>query len=112
MFLEGENVPEDGVPMQIIIERLAMLKDFECKICGTVPLSLDDNPTRFGVLKVNYVDLPKCGEHRLCISVTKQGWVRGAIEGPNDQPALPEVIQGMEKNFSTPFLADPSEPEV
>ena len=109
VFLEGEHVPEHGVPMQIVIERLAMLNDYECKICGSVPLSLDDNPRRYGMLKVNYVRDPKCGVYSLCIAVTKQGWVRGAIEGPKDQPGTPEAIQGLEKEFASewwPYLEE------
>ena len=39
VFLQGAGVLEDGVPMQIIIDRLAMLKGFGCRVCGSVLLS-------------------------------------------------------------------------
>ena len=59
LFLEG-NVPVTGVNGSTIKKRLGELRDHGCRVCGSVPLSGDNNPRRMGILVANFVTRGAC----------------------------------------------------
>lgn len=59
-FTQGSNVPGTGVTGDLIKRRLRDLGDHGCRVCGSVPLSGDNDPGREGILTVNYVSRLAC----------------------------------------------------
>lgn len=59
-FTQGNNVPATGVTGDLIKRRLQDLVDHGCHVCGSVPLSGDNDPDREGILTVNYVSGLSC----------------------------------------------------
>ena len=54
-FTQG-NVSAAGTNGTVIKEKLAVLKNHGCTLCGSVPLANDgNNPHEAGILTVNYV---------------------------------------------------------
>ena len=84
--------------MEIIIERLAMLKEYGCLKCGSVPLSLDMEP-KYGRVTVNFVAVPGCSFiHRtMCIAIPKKGPVYGGVENQRDRPGTPDEMERMRR---------------
>ena len=84
MFME-QNVPQEGVPMGTIIERLAVLNSTGCLGCGSVALSAKE-PEKHGRLVINYVVMSHCDLEHICIGIDKKGVARGGVEHPSDAP--------------------------
>ena len=59
LFLQG-NVPPTGVNGSTIKKRLGDLRDHGCHICGSVPLSGDNDPAKMGILVANFVTKGSC----------------------------------------------------
>lgn len=59
-FTQGKNVPVNGVNGALIKLKLLELRGHECRVCGSVPLSGDNDPSREGILTVNYVGGRAC----------------------------------------------------
>ena len=54
-FAQGKHVPRVGVQGVVIKRALMNLADHGCHVCGSAPLSGDNDPNRHGILTVNYV---------------------------------------------------------
>ena len=54
LFMQG-NLPAQGITGQVVLKRLMDLVDHECWVCGSVPLSGDNDPEKMGILTSNYV---------------------------------------------------------
>ena len=59
LFMQG-NVPYDGVNGTIIKERIIDLFNHECNVCGSVPLSGDNNSDEMGILTSNSISEGSC----------------------------------------------------
>lgn len=59
MFMQG-NVPAEGVDGYTIGRRIADLNWHGCHLCGSVPLSGDNDADKMGILTVNYVTGKGC----------------------------------------------------
>ncbi|MCJ1452474.1 hypothetical protein MMC28_002817 [Mycoblastus sanguinarius] len=70
VFLQG-NVPEAGVNGSIVMTRVHDLYNAACGVCGSVPLSGNNNPDEQGWLTVNYVSSKIC--NGVCNLVDAQG---------------------------------------
>ena len=55
-FAQGKNVPRGGVQGALIKRTLMNLAAHGCHVCGSAPLSGDNDPSSQGILTVNYVD--------------------------------------------------------
>ncbi|KAL9135413.1 MAG: hypothetical protein Q9175_003402 [Cornicularia normoerica] len=64
-FTQGSNVPATGLNGALIKQRLQELSDHGCLVCGSVPLSGDNDPDRQGMLTVNYIGGVLRNENRL-----------------------------------------------
>lgn len=60
LFLEGDNVPKNGVPGYIIKRRINDLLYHGCKFCGSVPILGNNRASDAGVLTANYVTDKGC----------------------------------------------------
>lgn len=60
LFLEGENVPRNGVPGFVIKQRIHDLLYHGCKFCGSVPVLGDNRAKEAGLLTSNYVFAKGC----------------------------------------------------
>ena len=54
-FVQGKNAPRAGVQGALINRALMNLADHKCHVCGSAPLSGDNDPNSHGILTVNYV---------------------------------------------------------
>ena len=54
-FTQGSNVPATGVTGALIKRKLQELSAHGCRVCGSVPLSEDNDPGSRGILTVNYI---------------------------------------------------------
>lgn len=54
-FTRGKNVPATGVDGALIKRKLQELSSHGCRVCGSVPLSGDNDSGREGILTVNYI---------------------------------------------------------
>lgn len=54
LFLHG-NVPAEGVTGKVVQDRMGDLVNHGCRVCGSVPLSGNNNPDEMGVLTANFV---------------------------------------------------------
>ena len=52
---QADGVPAKAVDSQTVIKRLGELGQHHCVICGSVPLSGDNDPEMEGILVSNYV---------------------------------------------------------
>ena len=59
LFPQG-NVPHQGIPAQLVLDRLWDLVEHDCTVCGSVPLSGDNDPDKMGILTSNYVAEGAC----------------------------------------------------
>ena len=59
-FAQGSNVPATGVTGALVKRKLRELSDHGCRVCGSVPLSGDNDPLRHGILTVNYISKLAC----------------------------------------------------
>ena len=57
--MEG-HVPPRGVNGSVLVERLLDLKRHQCRVCGGVPVSGDNDPRGMGVLKADWVGVADC----------------------------------------------------
>ena len=53
-------MPKEGIRGKVIIDRLFDLKMHKCLYCGGVPISGDNDPTKMGVLKSDWVGSADC----------------------------------------------------
>lgn len=54
-FIQGNNLPTTGVDGALIKRKLQELRGHGCRVCGSVPLSGDNDPSKEGILTVNYI---------------------------------------------------------
>ena len=54
-FAQGNNAPATGIIGALIKRKLQELSDHGCRVCGSVPLSEDNDPDSLGILTVNYI---------------------------------------------------------
>lgn len=54
-FTQGNNAPATGIIGALIKRKLQELSDHGCRVCGSVPLSEDNDPGSLGILTVNYI---------------------------------------------------------
>ncbi|KAM0801873.1 hypothetical protein BDR22DRAFT_887933 [Usnea florida] len=54
-FAQGKNAPRAGIQGALIKRTLMNLADHGCHVCGSAPLSGDNDPNSQGILTVNYV---------------------------------------------------------
>ena len=59
-FAQGRNVPATGVTGALVKRKLRELRDHGCTVCGSVPLSGDNDPRSQGILTVNYIGGMAC----------------------------------------------------
>ena len=59
LFMQG-NVPVGGVNGSVIKARITDLRNHGCKVCGSVPLSGDNDPDKMGILTSNMVNQGSC----------------------------------------------------
>lgn len=59
-FAQGSNVPATGVTGALVKRKLGELSNHGCRVCGSVPLSGDNDPRRQGILTVNYISKLAC----------------------------------------------------
>ncbi|KAL6718211.1 hypothetical protein ACLMJK_004299 [Lecanora helva] len=59
-FLEGQNVPSEGVGGTLLLAKMQQLIEHGCQGCGSVPLEDGNDPTVMGKLTVNYVRNSEC----------------------------------------------------
>ena len=59
-FTQGKNVPATGVSGTLIKRKLLELHEHGCHVCGSVPLSGDNDPRSQGILTVNYIGGKAC----------------------------------------------------
>ena len=60
LYLQGPTIPFVGVNGSFILEKLTYLIEHGCHICGSVPISGDNNEDTAGKLTANYVMFPAC----------------------------------------------------
>ncbi|KAL8996976.1 MAG: hypothetical protein Q9169_003627 [Polycauliona sp. 2 TL-2023] len=78
VFLQGDNVPVTGVPGFVIKRLVYDLVYHNCKFCGSVPVSGDNEPETSGVLTSNYVMDEGC--HGVCVQSRKRMFLLDATE--------------------------------
>ena len=54
LFLQG-NVPPEGVTGKVLQDRIGDLVNHGCSICGSVPLSGDNDPDKMGIMTANFI---------------------------------------------------------
>lgn len=59
-FTQGRKVPTTGVDGVLIKRKLQELRGHGCRVCGSVPLSGDNDPGSQGILTVNYIGGVAC----------------------------------------------------
>lgn len=59
-FTQGKKVPATGVVGATIKRKLQELSDHGCHVCGSVPLSGNNDPGSQGILTVNYISGVVC----------------------------------------------------
>lgn len=83
-FTHGSNVSAAGVTGDVVMQRLEELSRHGCRVCGSVPLSGDNNPRSQGILTVNYVDgvvcKGLCHYSALLQSAAKDSWLQAASD--------------------------------
>ncbi len=66
-YIAVVNVAYAAVPGSLVKQKLLQMYDHECKMCGSVPLSDDNDPVKLGELTANWVhDAHDCGRQGLC----------------------------------------------
>ena len=60
LFLQGIDVPTEGVSVRRIQELWGQLSDHECKVCGSVALNANETVNASGMLTANYVRRTSC----------------------------------------------------
>ncbi len=78
-FAQGSNVPATGVTGALVKRKLGELSDHGCRVCGSVPLSEDNDPHRLGILTVNYINGMAC--KGLCPSRHYEALLQAAVNG-------------------------------
>lgn len=59
LFLQG-NTPLVGIPGYVIKNKVADLVAHGCRVCGSVPIGPDNDPSTLGILTSNYVRDKSC----------------------------------------------------
>ena len=59
LFAQG-NVPAEGIGSEIILQRIDDLYNHGCQVCGSVPISGDNDPDKMGTLTSNYISGTSC----------------------------------------------------
>lgn len=88
-FTQGSKVPATGVNGALLKRKLQELQQHGCLVCGSVPLSGDNDPDREGILTVNYIGGVAC--KGLCPSRHIQGFLQSAANG-SWLPAVDESL--------------------
>ncbi|KAL8930242.1 MAG: hypothetical protein Q9208_000859 [Pyrenodesmia sp. 3 TL-2023] len=104
VFLQGDDVPEAGVPGFVITRRIHDLVYHGCKFCGTVPVSGDNRPFAAGVLKSNYV------RGKGCQGVCKLGRERVFWEGRGNWTFVDQEATARQGVGGAPIVGSIKEP--
>ena len=59
LFAQG-NVSAGGIGTETILRRIDDLYDHGCEVCGSVPISGDNDPDKMGILTSNYISDTSC----------------------------------------------------
>ena len=88
-FTQGKNVPGTGADGALIKRKLQELSSHGCRVCGSVPLSGDNDSGKEGILTVNYIGGLVCkglcpSRHytTLLQSTANESWLSAISSGP------------------------------
>lgn len=85
LFLDGKNVPQNGVPGFVIKQRINDLLYHGCKFCGSVPVLGNNEAQEAGVLTSNYILARGCQG----VCKVKGRPMRFAVKGYGWVPDIP-----------------------